>query len=228
MSRTLWNGTLRPLLEEVFTGELLVRIWTAVGIAHAREYRQADVEPTLRGVLLNHLEIRNRALNCVVFGAGPEAQQIVAIQQTRRRIERWMDLLFGEMQRTIEVAEFAHDPRRVRDYSRMTSSPASLADATGDRHQEAELLDSLRETFAGSLSSQSLFPELNQQLATSVLNCFQGDWLDAIEWSSDHWRSRLFTASNDTLLWIDDLLNLDAPRTLRGRGRTDGDESTFL
>lgn len=215
---TSWANTLRPLLDEIITGELLTRIWTALGIAHVRAHGQADCEPILRNVLFSHLETRNRALNCLVYGSGFASRWIVELQRVRRRVERWTDLLLGEMQRQIDVAEMAHDARRVRDYARTAPTGPRKAGAATDRLAEDGLILALRETFATSLSPVTLHPQVNQAIATSVLGCFHGDWLDSSAWSPDHWLTRLHHSSNDTLLWIDDLLSLDTPHSPTGSG----------
>jgi len=226
VSRAAWSRTLRPLLEEIFTGELLTRVWTAVGAAHARTHRYNDCEPGLRSILLNHLEMRTRALNCLVYGSGLESRQVVELHQVRRRVERWTDLLFGEMQREIDVAEFACEPRRVRDYARTSPARFSHADRASDLLTDDGLIESLRESFATALSPTEANPLFNQKVATSVLGCFQGEWLDSLEWSPGQWLSRLDHASSDALLWINDILSLDSPRTPRAQGRrkTPGDE----
>lgn len=215
VSRAAWTNRLRPLLEEIFSGELLARVWTAVGISHARGSGHTDCEPVLRGVLLNHVEIRNRALNCLVYGRGPESSQIVELQQVRRRVERWTDCLFGEMQREIDVAEFAHNPRRARDYALTSRAGFSATNHPSKLLTDDGLLESLRTSFVNSLSPVTSHAQLNEKIAASVLGCFQGDWLDSLKWAPRQWLTRLTHASNDSLLWINDILNLDTPQARR-------------
>lgn len=206
-----WNETLRPLVEDIIAGELLARIWTATAISHARWHRQVDCEPILRGVLLSHLETRHRALNCITYGTGPETQPLIELQQTRRRVERWTDVLLGEVQRDLDVADWGFEAARVRDFARTatTGAPTSVASPPPT---DDEWLEPLRQAFATTLSETILFPHENQQLIVSILNCFHGDWLDALDWSPRDWLHRLHHTSSDVLLWIDDLLKLDAPR----------------
>lgn len=206
-----WSAELRPLLEEIFTGELLTRVWTAVAIACAKNGVESDCEPLLRSVLLNHLEVRNEALNCLVFGIGPETRQIVELQQIRRRVERWIDFLFGEMQREMDVADFAYDPRRARDYAR---SPRIVGQPNSDDGEtpEERILSSLRSSFDEILTRRTLFPELNQAVAAGVLGSIAGDWLESLDWHPDQWRERLDLGTHDALVWIDEALGLDEPR----------------
>ena len=47
---TQW-GRVRGVLEEIITGEMLTRVWTAVVCAHDREHGAADAEPIALSVL---------------------------------------------------------------------------------------------------------------------------------------------------------------------------------
>lgn len=216
-----WSARLRPLLEEIFTGELLTRTWTAIAIHVARRQAGSDLEPMLRGVLLSHLELRNQALNCVVFGIGTSSRRMVSINQLRRRVEHWIDLLFGEMLRTLDVAELAHDPRRAKDYAR-ASAPKFNAPDRADG-SEAALVEAIGGSFDEVLSTVSLHPELNRRLADSVLAGFQGPWAEWLERSAGSRAVRADRAGRDALLWIDDMLRLDNPS---GRTELRGDDET--
>src|SRR5262245_55891439 len=58
--------SIRGVLEEILTSEVLTRVWAAVLSAHDRRHRTRDAEPIGRSVFIGHLEARHRALRLLV------------------------------------------------------------------------------------------------------------------------------------------------------------------
>ena len=59
----------RGVVEEVFTSEMLTRVWAAVSCAHDRKLAADLAEPIARGVLIGHLEARHRVLTLLLQGS---------------------------------------------------------------------------------------------------------------------------------------------------------------
>ena len=87
----------RGVLEEILTGEILTRVWTAVLCAYDRIHGTDNAEPVARSVLLGHIEARHRVLTLLTRETNIEAKAIVKLNRLRRRSERWTDLLVGRL-----------------------------------------------------------------------------------------------------------------------------------
>src|SRR5438874_1971022 len=56
-----WTA-IRAALDEIFTSEMLTRVWTAVLVSCDRRAGSNTAEPIARNVLATHLEARHRAM----------------------------------------------------------------------------------------------------------------------------------------------------------------------
>ena len=79
----------RPVLEEILTGEILTRVWTAAACAHDRQAGASYVSPVVRSVFLGHMEARNRALNFMFYAQDHDLAAVLEINRIRHRSERW-------------------------------------------------------------------------------------------------------------------------------------------
>ncbi len=107
----------RATLEEIFAAEVLTRVWTAVLCGYDRRRGSDDAEPLARSVLSGHVEARHRALLVLASGPGIDAAAAAQLNRLRRRAERWTDLLVGQLAGAFELAEFAANPERARDFA---------------------------------------------------------------------------------------------------------------
>ena len=69
---------IRGALDEIFTSEMLTRVWTAVLVARARRQGDEALEPIARSVLGAHLEARRRALAVLLDRDGFSTAQAAA------------------------------------------------------------------------------------------------------------------------------------------------------
>src|SRR5262245_46816599 len=114
---TLSWQRVRPHLEEILVTELLARLWAAAATAYDAAHSEQDLSPVARNVLNGHLEARQRLLSLLADGrviALPEASKL---DQLRRRIERWTDMLLAHLADSIDIAEFAFEPGRAADFA---------------------------------------------------------------------------------------------------------------
>ena len=193
----------RGVLEEVLTGELLTRVWTAVLCAYDREHGTSQAEPIARSVLIGHLEARHRVLTMMVQGSMIDAESAVKLNHLRRRSERWADLLVGYLSGMHDVSEFAVDPERARDFSEDLKYRSNLE---GGRHAWPLVLASLRSAFKQGLSEESPNADLNVKIANSILACFQAELFDSTGLFRTLWLERLDNVTTDVEGMIDSLL----------------------
>jgi hypothetical protein len=199
------------LLEEILTGEVLTRVWTAVACAYDRLLGTDHIEPVVRSVLIGQLEARHRVLTLLVRGPGIDAEQAVKLNRLRRRTERWTDMLLGYLMGVYDVAEFAVDPGRAREFSEDLSFRGRMQ---GGRHAWPLVQASLQAAFGQGLGGTSPNPELNDRIATSILSCFPPELFDGSGIPRSAWLMRMASATSDAAGMIDELLALEnAPST---------------
>lgn len=202
----LWRQV-RPVLEEILTGEVLNRVWTAVMCLCDRKRGCGDAEPVARSVYLGQMEARNRALNLMVYGQGFEIQEAVALNQIRRRSERWTDLLLGGLLIEHDTAEFAFDPARAREFAQ------DLREQGGLRGAGWQLtLASLRAAFSQDLAPHTAHPDLNHNLAAAVIELLPSELFDSLGAPQSLWMVRMTSLTDDAQCLLEELLSPLPPR----------------
>ena len=200
----------RGVLEEILTGEILTRVWTAILCAYDRAHGTDDAEPIARSVLIGHIAARHRVLALLSHEANIEAKAAVKLNRIRRRSERWTDLLVGRVGSVQEVAEFAVDPKRAQDFA---------DDAPSRRGFEASrlawplLLASLRTAFQRELGAVSPNGDLNAAIAAGILACFPSELFDSTGLFRSLWLMRITSAAEDAQVMIEELLAPERPDT---------------
>ncbi len=170
-----WPGV-RGVLEEILSGEVLTRVWTAVLCLHDRQHGGTEFESLARSIMIGHMEARHRVLLLLVRGPGIDAEGAVKLNHLRRRSERWTDLLVGRLARFGDVAEFAVDADRAVEFSRDLEFQT---DQEGGRQAWRLLQASLRAAFQCGLAPVSPNADLNAQIASAILACFPADLFDS-------------------------------------------------
>jgi hypothetical protein len=203
----------RGTLEEILTGEVLTRVWAAVLSAYDRHHGSDDAAAVARSVLTGHLEARHRVLTLLVSSPVIEAEGAVKLNHLRRRSERWTDLLVGYLAGREDVSQFAVDPARARDFA---EDLRHRGKAKGGRYAWPLLLSSLRAAFQQGLSPVSPNADLNAEIASSILACFQPDLFDSTGLFRSLWLTRLANVTEDAQGMVEDLLALDVPQSAEG------------
>lgn len=207
---------IRSVLEEIITGEVLTRVWTAVMCAYDRHRGTDHAEPIARSVFIGHLEARHRVLTLLVKGPAIAAEQAVKLNRLRRRTERWSDVLIGYLVGLHDVSEFAVEPQRARDFSEDLRYRSHLP---GGRYAWPLMLASLRTAFRQGLDPLSPNGDLNHRIAVSILSAFQPELFDSTGVLQSLWLSRLSHGANDAQGMIDELIALDDDSSV-GEGST--------
>lgn len=204
------NDCQRPLvratLEEILVSEPLTRVWAAVACASDRRHSIDEAEPIARSVLIGHMEARHRVLTLLVRTPAINADYAVKLNRLRRRTERWTDMLIGHLIEAGDVAEFATEPERAREFARDLRDQASAA---GGRFATSLVMASLRAAFRQGLAVETPNADLNSQIAGSILSAFPSEMFDATGVFRSAWMVRLTGFADDTEGAIDELLRIE-------------------
>jgi hypothetical protein len=190
-------------LEEVFTGEILTRVWTAVACEHDRRRGAELTSPVVRNVYSGHLEARNRSLNLMFYAQDRNMDDVLAVNQVRCLSERWTDMLLAYLLPDCDIAPFAIDKRRARDFSEDLREQLH-----GTRLEKSWRLlrAALRKAFRPGERSRNA--ELHAEIAASILACFPAEMLDSANALGALWLNRMSYAAADTEAMIEELLTV--------------------
>jgi hypothetical protein len=193
----------RGVLEEILTGEVLTRVWTAVLCLYDRQHGGNEFESLARSIMIGHMEARHRVLMLLVRGPGVDAEGAVKLNHLRRRAERWTDLLVGHLARYGDVAELAIDAQRAVEFSRDLEFQT---DQEGGRQAWPLLQASLRAAFQRGLAAVSPNEDLNAQIASAILSCFPADLFDSTGLFRSLWLYRMSNVTSDVQGMIETLV----------------------
>jgi len=208
---TLSWPRIQPVLEEILISELLTRLWTAVAAAHDQAHGTDDLEPVARNVFASHLDARRRLLTVIAEGRVITSSQATSLDQLRRRVERWTDMLLAHLAGMININEFAFDSGRARDFAEdldQQSTSAQSSNAEDDVTGQLMLL-SLRASFANDLADRAPNSDLNRRIASALLGAFQDPTDDPTGIVKSLWLERLTRTALETEDMVEQLLRLD-------------------
>ena len=206
------------VLEEIFTGEILARVWVGLLGAYDAQNGTCDAEPIARSVLAGHLEVRCRALSLVSTARDLALGGLIEVNRVRRQCERWTDLLLAEMAHCGDMSSLAYDRERMLEFA----SDVPRVD-TGRRARAQHLImqTALRAAFGCRTLAHSPNGDLNRQIAAGVLGCFPPEIFDGMGLLRSAWSARLLSAADDAEAMLEDYLAMSnvTVRNKPGRGR---------
>ena len=179
---------IRVVTEEILMSEVLTRVWSAVLTDYDRSQGTQELCGIAHSVFIGHMETRNRALRLLLQCADSEIDVARQLDQVRRHLERWTDLLLSHIANQKNASRFAHETARVAEFSR----DRRLVSSKGRRRTSQWLVASLANDLATITSSLPANPDLNAQTAAGVLAFFPADRFD----SQGHFKST-------SMLWIE-------------------------
>lgn len=195
-------------VEEILASEMLTRVWTAAMCAYDRFHHTDRMEPVARSVWLAQIEARHRLLRLLVQTPDLPPPEIHRFNTLRLRVEGWSDVLVGRLAGLVDVAEFAVDPRRARDFAR---DLAAKRQNKKGRLVWPLCLASLRSAFRHAFTRPSPNADLNARIASSILAFFQPEVFDGRGLFTPLWMWRLVQTATDAQAWIEDLLAPHCP-----------------
>jgi hypothetical protein len=193
----------RGVLEEILASEVLTRVWTAAMCVYDRARRADTMEPVARSILIGHMEARHRVLTVLVSRNGLSAEEAIQLNALRDRTERWADVLVGYLASEYDVSQLAVDPERARDFA---DDFAHQRHQRGGRYAWPLLLASLRSAFQQSFAAESPAPELNTQVAASILACFPAEVFDGTGQIVSAWLLRISHVTSEAEGMVESLL----------------------
>jgi hypothetical protein len=202
---------IRGVLEEVLTGEVLTRVWTAVLCLYDRSRGGNEFEPLARSIMGGHLEARRRVLRLLVRSRGIETEAAEKLNRLRRRAERWTDLLVGHLVPLGDVAEFAVDAERAAEFARDFQYQSNHK---AGRQVWPLLQASIRGAFQRGMTPVSPNEDLNAEIGSAILSCFPGEAFDSTDLFRSLWLHRMSNVTSDVEGMIDALVG---GGTVRGR-----------
>lgn len=167
---------LLELHQESAATELLVRVFGTLLTAYDQHRASIDAAPIARRVWVDHLEFRCRLLNYVLnLEEFPEVL-LIRLHKTRRRLERWTDVLLGPLVVGREIHEFAHDLQRAIDFG---SEHQQLAAEAPPGHLWDMILAGLRLAIPRDLGTLSPDSRLYRQLMRTILTTLPDEAFDS-------------------------------------------------
>lgn len=205
---TIWRRV-RGELEEIFTAEVITRVWTAIAVAYDARHEASELESTARSVLIGHIEVRHRALRLLIDPVAIQPSEAEWLNLLRRRSDRWTDLLIGSLlvRQVGDVSDMACDRQRAEEFA---------DDLRRDQEMETEYMawslmaKSLRAAFKKTKETPSPNADLNAVIGTSLLACFPADIFDSTGLVGSLWQVRLAHLANDIDLLIEQIVQSDA------------------
>lgn len=197
---------LLPVLEEIFTTEVLTRTWTAIACEYDLRRKSNCATPVAKSVLLSHLDARNRAMNVMVQSRVRNIPAVADLDRLRRRAERWTDMLLAHLFPACHIDDLTFDYRRALDFAEEFYESEPIV--TGGSAWEL-MVSGLKAAFRGISAAPSLNEDLNRQVVASILACFESSAFESIGMLKSLWMDRMNHAADDTLSLIDQLLAID-------------------
>lgn len=204
---TLAWPRVRPVLEEILVSELLTRLWTAASVAYDAARSDQDLEPVARNILSGHLDARRRLLQLVADATAIRPEHAAALNQLRRRVERWNDMLLAHLASASPIEEFAFEPQRARDFADDLDRDAASAEPGFTRQL---VLASLRAALDHGLADRTPNADLNRRIGAAILGCFGDEPFDGQRFVKSLWLERITRTAEDTEEMIEALLRLEA------------------
>lgn len=196
---------IQPVLEELLLSELPARIWAATAAANDGLHGGEDFEPVARNVLAGHLDVRRRLLVLLTSNQALSTAQVAHLDQLRRRVERWGDMLLAHLAPRIDIREFAFEPNRAEDFA----DDLRRNEDSGEREFACQLvLASLRASFAQGLADRTPNSDLNRRIGAAILSMIRDRLDGATGLVKSLWLEQMARTACDTEEMIEELLRL--------------------
>jgi len=206
----------RAWLEEILVSEALARVWGAVLCTSVLPQEAAVISCATQAVR-QHATARHRVMR-LLAGAGLclSRQDATELNQLRRSMARWIDLLVAHVQQNASACSTTGSHAQPADVCRFALEPQraqEFAEDLGDQHAAglgcsslAMAIVSLRASLSQQVRGTSPNADLNHALATSIVACFAPDVFDATGPYRALWATRLAHRTADAERMIGQLL----------------------
>jgi hypothetical protein len=185
----------RGVIQQILVSDVPTRVWVAVVAASDRERCVCEAEPVARSVLVAHAEARCRAMQLLLHTPGVSADDAVRLNRLRRQSDRWSDVFVGHLAARHDVARFAANPQRARDFA------ADFRDRPQWQPGESSwrlLGRAWRRGLAASAVAGPRLSDGGEDVAAAVLECFEPADLVAAGLSQPLWLMRFQSVARQT------------------------------
>ncbi len=192
----------RAVIQQILISDVPTRVWTAAVAASDAQRCVCEAEPVARSVLVAHAEVRCRALELLLHTPGVSADEAMRLNRLRRQSERWSDVFVGHLATRHEVAHFAANPARAKDFAAdFRERPEWQPGASGWRL----LGGAWRRGLASSLRGGPRLDDRGEEVAAAVLECFEPEELIAAGLSQSLWLMRFESVAWQTHEMVEQL-----------------------
>ncbi len=196
---------LEIVIQEIFLSEMLTRVWAGTLINHDDHFQTNELSGIAHSIHIGHVEAKNRAMRLLLEDSQVSPDVFDRLNALRRKVERWTDLLLGQLPIVDVCLGFAFQPNRVKDFHQENSAHDSNRNRTRQLLFAASMSEDLR-----SYSNQySANPEINRKIAGGLLICFPADRFDSHGLPKSLQLIWMEKTTEDTQLLMDDLTALD-------------------
>ena len=212
-----WHA-IEVVIQEILISEILTRVWTVVLIQHDRVFDHDEMQSIGHSVFIGHLECRNRALRLILHNRAANQNAYDRLDELRRRMERWVDLLLSRVSDLPLAIQFGFDEHRVRDFA----ADRHLENHERRQQMESLLLASLTSGLQRNVSSWSANPDLNREIVSGVLACIPGDRFDTTGLPKSVMMMQMEQVQNDTHAMVQSLIDEEDQSALRTKSGLSG------
>jgi hypothetical protein len=146
-------------------------------------------------------------LQLVADGRALDPDKSQSLDQLRRRMDRWCDMLLAHLSPLIDTMEFAVDAARARDFADDLTPHAS----TAERTLTCQIVQaSLSASLAQALDDRSPNGDLNRKIAAAILACMPESLLASGEIAGSLWLERMSRTAAGAQEMIDELMRLES------------------
>ncbi len=85
------------VVQEILLSEMLSRVWSATMVAHDDYQRTDELHGVAHSIHIGQIEAKNRALKILLSVELESSEVFERLNQLRRKVERWTDLLLGQL-----------------------------------------------------------------------------------------------------------------------------------
>ena len=209
-----WHA-IEVVIQEILVSELLTRVWTVVLIQHDQAVQNDELRSIGQSVFIGHLEARNRAMRLLIKNRGQNQKVYDRIDELRRRMERWTDLLLSRVSDLPLAVQFGFDEHRVKDFA---------ADRPMEGHERREqmeklLLASLSSSLRNGIMEWTANPDLNREISAGVLACFPSDRFNSVGLPKSIMLMQMEQVQNDTYVMVQSLIDGEQQAAVQFRQR---------
>lgn len=199
-------GHFEPTAVEIFSTEVLTRVWGALLTAWDEVRDRNEGAPIGRSCYINHLEARNRIQNLMLKWR-PSAPDICdRWNRLRRTSERTTDQLLATLPEIVDYEDFAFDKRRYRmDRVDWIKTGKNSVPGAVDLSMQA-LVQLMRHRFMTTVRNE----DLHGRIAASILGCLHADMFYSTGNLRSVWRIRMHSFVGDTQILLNEAIDIDS------------------